>query len=97
MSAYVIVGVDVTDPEAYAGYAREVPATLEPFGGQFVVRGGAYEVVEGVFEPDRVVVLEFPDAEQAHAWHDSPAYQAILPIRQQNAKTSFLLVVEGVD
>ena len=97
MSAYVIVGVDVTDPKAYTEYAREVPATLEPFGGRFVVRGGAYEVIEGAFEPDRIVVLEFPDAEQAHAWHGSPAYQAILPIRQRNAKTSFLLVVEGVD
>lgn len=96
MSAYVIVGVDIDDPEAYAGYSREVPATLEPFGGRFVVRGGTYEVIEGAFEPDRIVVLEFPDAEQAHAWHASPAYQAILPIRQRNARTSFLLVVEGV-
>lgn len=96
MPAYVIVGVDVTDPGAYTAYTREVPLTLEPYGGRFIVRGGHYEVIEGAWDPDRIVVLEFPDAARAHAWHASPAYQAILPIRHQNARTSFLLVVEGI-
>jgi uncharacterized protein (DUF1330 family) len=97
MSAYVIVGVDVTEPEAYAEYSRDVPATLEPYQGRFVVRGGAFEVIEGDWTAARIVVLTFPSVEQAKAWHESAAYQAILPIRQRNARTHFMVVAEGVD
>jgi uncharacterized protein (DUF1330 family) len=97
MSAYVIVGVDVTEPNEYADYSRQVPATLEPYQGRFVVRGGAFEVLEGEFTPPRIVVLTFPNVELAKTWHESPAYQAILPIRQRNAQTAFMVVVEGVE
>ena len=97
MSAYVIVGVDVTEPKEYAEYSRGVPATLEPYQGRFVVRGGAFEVLEGEFASPRIVVLTFPSVEQAKAWHESAAYQAILPIRKRNARTHFMVVVEGVD
>jgi uncharacterized protein (DUF1330 family) len=95
MAAYVIVGVDVTDPEAYSDYSRDVPATLAPYDGRFLVRGGDFSVLEGAWPSSRIVVLEFPSIEQAHAWHESPAYQAILPIRQQHAKTHFMVAVEG--
>lgn len=97
MAAYVIVGVDVADDEMYSTYSRDVPATLEPYGGRFVVRGGAFSVLEGKWPASRIVVLSFPSVDQATAWHESPAYQAILPIRQQNAKTHFMVAVEGAD
>ena len=97
MAAYVIVGVDVADPETYSTYSSEVPATLEPYGGRFVVRGGAFSVLEGEWPASRIVVLVFPSVDQATAWHESPAYQAILPIRHQNAKTHFMVAVEGAD
>ena len=96
MAAYVVVGVDVHNAEAYSDYTREVPTTLEPFGGRFLVRGGAFEVVEGEWPAARIVVLTFPTVEQAHQWHASPAYGAILPIRKQQATTHFLVIVEGV-
>ena len=96
MSAYVIVSVEVADPEAYAAYSREVPGTLAPYGGRFVVRGGAFEALEGAWPSGRIVVLEFPSVDDARAWHASPAYQAILPIRQKHVRTDFLVVVEGV-
>ena len=96
MAAYIIVGVDVTNPEDYATYTRDVPATLGAYGGRFIVRGGSYAVLEGDFTAPRVVVLEFPDLDRAKAWHESDAYQAILPIRQQNAQTHFMVAVEGV-
>jgi uncharacterized protein (DUF1330 family) len=95
MAAYVIVSVDVANAEAYGTYARQVPATLEPYGGDFAVRGGDYAVLEGEWTAARVVVLTFPSLEQAKAWHESEAYQAILPIRQQNAKTHFMIAVDG--
>jgi uncharacterized protein (DUF1330 family) len=97
MAAYVIVGVDVSEPEAYSDYAREVPGTLEPYGGRFLVRGGAWSTLEGEWPSSRIVVLEFSSLDRATAWHESPEYQAILPIRQQNAKTHFMVAVEGAD
>jgi uncharacterized protein (DUF1330 family) len=96
MAAYVIVEVDVTDPGPYEEYKRGVPATLEKYDGRFVVRGGRYETLEGEWQPQRIVVLEFPSFERARQWHASPEYQAILPIRQRHARTRFLTVVEGV-
>ena len=96
MAAYVIVDVEVHDPEAYREYTQAVPATLTPFGGRFIVRGGASETLEGDWRPQRVVILEFPSAERAKAWHASPAYRAILPLRHRHARTNFLTVVEGV-
>lgn len=97
MAAYLIVAVEVSDAEAYRAYSAEVPATLAPFGGRFVVRGGAFEVIEGSWDAGRIVVIEFPSADEAKAWHASEAYQAILPIREANARTDFMLVVDGVD
>jgi uncharacterized protein (DUF1330 family) len=96
MPAYVIVGVDVVNAEAYSEYTRQVPATLEPFDGRFIVRGGAFEVLEGDWPAPRIVVLAFPSVEQAKAWHESAGYQDILPIRHREAKTHFMVVVDGV-
>ena len=96
MAEYVIDGVDVTDPDAYATYSRDVPATLEPSGGGFVARGGDYEVLVGELTAPRLVVIEFPDHERATVWHASDAYQKILPIRQANARTSFMVAVDSL-
>jgi uncharacterized protein (DUF1330 family) len=95
MPAYVVVNVEVNEPQAYSEYTQQVPATLEKHGGRFIVRGGQPQVKEGSPLP-RVVVIEFPNVEQANAWYHSPEYQAILPIRQRNARTSFLVIVPGV-
>ena len=97
MAAYVIVGVDVTEPESYGDYAREVPGTLEPYGGRFVVRGGDFSVLEGHWPASHIVVLPFPSVDRATAWHESPEYQAILPIRQKHARTHVMVAAEGVD
>jgi uncharacterized protein (DUF1330 family) len=96
VAAYVIVDVEVQDPEAYQEYTRQVPGTLAPYGGKFIVRGGKAETLEGNWNPKRVVILEFPTVDQAKTWHACDAYQAILPIRQRTARTNFLTVVEGV-
>jgi uncharacterized protein (DUF1330 family) len=95
MAAYVMANIEVNDPGAYSEYTRQVPGTLEKYGGRFIVRGGELRVLEGGALP-RAVVIEFPDTEQANAWYHSPEYQAILPIRQRNAQTSFLVIAPGV-
>lgn len=91
---YVIAEIDVTDPATYQKYSSQVPATLEPYGGHYLVRGGKTQALEGD-APHRVVVIAFESAEKAKAWEDSPAYSAIRPIRQSSAK-SRVFIVEGV-
>lgn len=95
MSAYVIAEVSVTDPAPYEEYRRLVPATLEKYGGRFLVRGGAVETREGGWTPARIVVLEFASMAQARRWYDSPEYQQALAIRLKNA-SSKVIFVEGV-
>ena len=95
MSAYVIAQVKITDPVRYAEYVKQTPATIVPFGGRFIVRGGRAEKLEGTLEPNRVVILEFDSVERAQAWYASEAYQAPKALRQ-SASLSNLILVEGV-
>ena len=93
MTAYVVNEIVVTDAATFQTYVVQVPATLPPFGGRYLVRSGASEAIEGE-PPGRLVILEFPDRETAKAWRASPAYQAILPIRDASS-TSRVYVVDG--
>jgi uncharacterized protein (DUF1330 family) len=95
MAAYIVVDVDVRDRERYEDYKRLVAPTLPAYGGRFIVRGGAAETLEGDWAPGRVVILEFPSAEQARQWWGSDAYAPAKELRQQTARTQMILV-EGV-
>ncbi len=95
MSAYIIVQVNVKDRERYPEYIKMVPATLEPFGGRFVVRGGELENLEGSWQPSRLVVIEFDSVEQAKRWWDSEEYRPARDLRQATADTE-MIVVHGV-
>jgi uncharacterized protein (DUF1330 family) len=75
-------------------YLDRIQATLDPFGGRFIVHGATVEVREGTW-PGTVVVIQFPDITDARAWYDSPAYQAILPLRTRNIEGE-AIIVEGV-
>jgi uncharacterized protein (DUF1330 family) len=96
MPAYVIVDVDVKDPEDYAAYRAKAPATVAAAGGRYVVRGGGVTHVEPGWDFHRFVVLEFPSMAAAHAWYRSPEYQGILPIRLRSTR-SRMAFVEGLD
>jgi uncharacterized protein (DUF1330 family) len=95
MAAYVIGEVEIHDMEDYKEYAKRVPATIQQYGGKYLVRGGAVTPKEGGWSPKRVVVLEFPSMEQARKWYDSPEYAPVLAIRTR-AASSKLILVEGV-
>lgn len=94
MAAYVIVEVTVHDEKAYEDYKKLTPATIAAYDGQFVVRGGKTEALEGDWQPQRLVVLQFPTIEKAKAWWASPEYAPAKSIRQRVATTK-MLVVEG--
>lgn len=96
MPAYVIADIDVHDPDAYRQYAALVHATLEPFEGRFLVRGGGSQTLEGDWHPGRLVVLQFPSAEQARGWYESQDYATAKAIRQR-ASTGSLVLAEGFE
>mgnify|MGYP006183774989 CR=1 FL=1 len=96
MPAYAIVDVDVHDPETYKEYRAKAAPTVAAAGGRYVVRGGAVTHVEPGWDLHRFVILEFPSVEAAKKWYDSPAYQAVLPIRLRSTR-SRLAIVEGLD
>ena len=95
MPAYFIVDNEVTDPAGFEEYRKQVPATVEKYGGRFLVRGGQIHTLEGDWKPKRIVVTEFPSVEQARRWYDSEEYRALKVLRARSASGSVLLV-EGV-
>jgi uncharacterized protein (DUF1330 family) len=96
MPAYVIVDVDVTDPERYERYKAATPAAIAAGGGRFLVRGGESTVLEGDWQPSRLVVLEFEDLAAAERWYESDAYQAAAKLREGGA-TMRMVAVQGLE
>ncbi|ARO14383.1 hypothetical protein BVG79_01037 [Ketogulonicigenium robustum] len=92
-SALWIARIDVTDAERYAEYARLAPAAIAEFGGKFLTRGGAYEVLEGQGRA-RNVVTRFPSMDAARDCYNSPAYQAALAYVDGSAERDIIIVEE---
>lgn len=95
MTAYLIAHIEVLDPEGYKAYPQRNTPLVERFGGRFIARGGAVEMLEGDAAPNRLVVIEFPSMDAARAWYHSPEYQEIAVIRRQYAHTQMLALVAG--
>jgi uncharacterized protein (DUF1330 family) len=92
MSAYVIVDIEVTDPDGYEEYKNLAAPSVSAHGGRYLVRGGTVECLEGYWETNRFVLLEFRSAEQARKWWDSPEYRVAKGIRRRTARTKMILV-----
>ncbi len=95
MAAYVIANVRVTDPDRFPEYSSQVLPTVERYGGRYLARGGEVEVLEGDWEPRRLVVLEFDSVGGAKEWYESPEYAPLKRLRNEVADTQFV-VVEGL-
>lgn len=95
MTAYIIANVEVFNPDAYAEYSTLAAPAVEKYGGKFLARGGAAEVVEGGWGAHRVVVVEFDTVEQAKKCYSSPEYDEARQKRLGAADFN-MLVVEGV-
>jgi uncharacterized protein (DUF1330 family) len=96
MPAYVIVETDITDPEQYERYKRASPGAVAAGGGRFVVRGGELAVLEGDWQPSRLVVLEFDDLAAAKRWYESEVYQEAKKLREGAARLR-MVAVQGID
>jgi len=95
MAVYLIADVDAQDPSALERYRAEVPAFIRKHGGEYLVRGGAFEVLEGDWRPSRLVLFRFPDTQSVKAFIDDPEYRPLKALRHRVAKTS-MVVVAGV-
>ncbi len=96
MPAYIIVDVEIHDPVQYEDYKKLTPISLAKYQGKFIVRGGKTESLEGGWDPQRIVVLEFPNAELAKGWWASEEYAPAKALRHRTAKSKMILV-EGHD
>lgn len=96
MTSYAIGHLhDVQMNADIVAYLEGIDATLEPYGGRFVLHGGQKQDLEGHFAGD-LIVIAFPDQDAARGWYASPAYQALLPLRTRNARGAVFLI-DGVD
>lgn len=84
-NAYVVGQITVKNPELWAEYRDQVPATLSPWGGELVFRGKQVAALSGENPHPDIVVIRFPSVAAVNSWFLSPAYQALIPLRQQAA------------
>jgi uncharacterized protein (DUF1330 family) len=96
MAAYIVVHVDVQDPDSYAIYKAMAPPSIRQYGGRYLTRGGDTEVLEGDWTPKRLVLLEFPDMERARAFWNSPEYAEAKALRIATT-TSEMVLLDGLD
>ena len=95
MPAYLIVEIEVRDPIGYEEYKNLAGTTVKKYGGKYIVRGGRTEVLEGNWQPKRIVVLEFESPERAKEWLNCEEYREPRKMRHRTAKTNMILV-EGL-
>ena len=92
MSAFVLVEVNIQDPVVYEEYKKLTPVSVEAYGGKLVIRGNPVQVMEGEWNYDRMVLLEFPTKEIAIEWYNSKEYQKAKKIREKAASANFFIV-----
>ena len=95
MAAYLVVDIEVTDPAQFEEYRKLAPAAIAKYGGRYLIRGGAYEAIEGDWKPQRLTVVEFESMEKAKAFYNSPEYQVAIKARKGAANFK-LLLVQGI-
>ncbi len=94
--AYVVVEMKINDAERYKAYMAQAPAAVKAFGGEYLVRGGRQESLEGDWTPARVALLRFPSFEQAKAFYDREQYQAARTQRLCTTASFNMVLIEGV-
>ena len=95
MAAYMIINVEVTNPEAFKEYQERIPPVLEKFEGKYLTRGGDAERWEGRWMPHRIIMLEFPTMDHARRLYEADEFRRLKVIRFQSANTD-MIVVEGI-
>lgn len=95
VTAYVITDLNIFDIEHYLAYQRALRPLLAAVGARYLVRGGSFQVYEGDYQPQRLVVVEFPSADAVEEFYESAGYQALEPQRKACSSAS-IIAVEGL-
>lgn len=95
MTTYLIADIEVTDTHGYEEYKKRVPAVIAAYGGRYLARGGANEVLEGTWRPRRTAIIEFPSNAAFESFWHSPEYRPLRELRERSASSN-LVVVEGL-
>ncbi len=96
MTAYMIVNLEIKDGDGFVRYRNEVPGLIAKHGGEYLVRGGDFEVLEGNWRPHRLALFRFPNRESIHNFFADPDYAELKALRQQTANSD-VVIVDGVD
>jgi len=96
MPIYLILDNTIHDPAKYEEYKRAVPALVARHGGEYLARGGRFEVLAGNWDPKRIVIFKWPSREAVNAFMTDPEYQPWKKLRESVATTNNLLLVEGL-
>ena len=96
-AAYLVVTMHITDPEQYKQYMAEAPAAVKAAGGEYIVRGGRSEVLEGDWQPHRVALLRFPSYDAAKNFYENGPYSQVRKLREGATEYFNMVLVEGVD
>ena len=96
MPAYMVVQINITDPDKFAKYREAVPAVVESFGGRYIARGAQVEILEGSHDGRRLVLFEFPSMDAIRRFWNSPEYAKVKPLRE-NAAEIDVWAVPGVE
>ena len=95
MTAYFIIQINITKPDNYKNYIEQVTPIVKKFGGEYIIRGGKSENIEGNWPYERTVVLKFPSYEMVKKWHSSEEYRPIKKIREDNSECN-AIIIEGL-
>ena len=95
MPAYAILQINILNRENYKEYVKKASPIVESFGGEYLVRGGKSEVVQGEWNDQRTVVVKFPSYDAAIQWYNSEEYAPIKKIREDNSIGN-CIIIEGI-
>ena len=96
MAVYMIAQLEITDAETFKRYSEQVAATVQQYGGRYLVRGGSVETLEGAVSGRRLVVVEFDSKESAKRWYSSAEYVPLIKLRQ-SASEGDIVLVDGIE
>src|SRR5438445_3604310 len=91
-AAYVASDVEFLEPSQVERYRSLAQAAIAKYGGRYLARGGVVEAVEGDWAPQRIIIVEFPSMERAHAWYGSAEYAQALAVRRTALKRNLIFV-----
>jgi uncharacterized protein (DUF1330 family) len=95
-AAYIIVDMKITDTEQYKQYMAAAPAAVAAAGGEYLVRGGRSEALEGNWQPSRMAMLRFPSYEAAKTFYDAELYRTAREKRAGTTEFFNMVLVDGV-